>query len=309
MVGTPNDFAITLQNTLATGNATLSAINVSSTLQVGLGVLSPESSLTLAITGTQTGTMTLSVNVGGNVQTTSILSSAGTLTNSYLQSALQSLTNVGVGNVLVTSSAANTYTITFVGNMIAQVPTVSAATQSGTTATFTANVVSSNNTYSLGTTLGNLAVVAVGNDGTLGYGTININPGSGNTATLEDDPYNIGTRNLANPIIATSGTTVINVNQGPTVNNRTSTLYRPDGSEIAGVLGTLNLTGNIAGTGAISKNGPGTLNYTGLDLNTGTLTINGGPTVLSGNGQITSNTVNVNQAGPSDILNPFKTTT
>ena len=91
-----------------------------------------QSGITLTITGTPTGgTFTVSVTTSAGTQTTSGV--AYNASAATLQTALQALSNVGAGNLLVTGSAGGPYTVTAPTGFVVSATTASGASLTGGT--------------------------------------------------------------------------------------------------------------------------------------------------------------------------------
>jgi autotransporter-associated beta strand protein len=183
----------------------------------------------------------------------------------------------GSNTLNVTTSALTAITISATGNTTINANLTGAAglTKSGT-GTLT---LGGSNTYTGGTSITGGTVIA-GSSTAFGNstGAVTLNPGTGNTITLQSGAASLS---ISNNFTLSSGTAAWDTNSNDTT-----------------------LSGAISGSGALTKNGLGNLTLAGQNTYTAATTINAGTLTLSGglnNSSVTVNGGELNQTSTGTI--------
>ncbi|MEI8292590.1 MAG: autotransporter-associated beta strand repeat-containing protein [bacterium] len=219
------------------GGTSWTATNFSSTINGSASIAGSALTALSDVKFAATGAGNLTTTLGANY-------TIGTLTDSTSEVAIN-----GSNTLTVNSSAINAINISATGNTTigANLAGFAGLTKSGS-GTLT---LSGNNSYSGGSTIiGGTVVIGTSTAFGNSNGTITLNPGGGNTATLQSGANNL---TVANSVILSTGTTAFDTN----FNNA-------------------SLAGVVSGSGEFVKSGAGTLTLNGTNTYTGATTINAG---------------------------------
>ena len=171
----------------------------------------------------------------------------------------------GSNTLNVTSSSPSAIRITATGNTTinANLAGVAGLTKSGTGTL----ALGGNNSYTGATSITGGTVIAASNTA-FGdpSGAVTLNPGAGNTTTLQSG---VASLTISNNFLLSSGTTAWNTDSYDTA-----------------------LSGTLSGVGALTKNGLGTLTLAGSNTYTGATTVNAGTLTLTGGLNGSSVTIN-----------------
>jgi autotransporter-associated beta strand protein len=287
---------------IALGNSTNNIISVDGTGGITIGSVIQGAGRNLTISGTNTGTVTLSGNnTFGGVLTVA----KGKLTVSSVNNALQNGVLGNSSNAVVLGASGQTGFLHYVGNTNASTDKTFTAATGGTAGIEASNAAT---TLTLSGAIGGAGNVQKGGAGTLLLagnntftGALNVHDGTLEIASINNNSANGTLGNSTNPVsLGKSGTANVStlLYTGGTASTTKGFTMASDAT--AGVINvansgtTLTVSGQIAGSSGsgLTKTGIGRLSLSGSSSYNGATTVSAGELNLSG-GSITNSAVTV----------------